>query len=94
MVFTNPGERDKNNKFSSLNLVAYFAITMLTAALETAYGTKKSMFAFLLNSMSPAAELMVITFAKAVCEALRRRGRKILIVLITPRVLTLNFGFC
>ena len=36
-----PGHMAKNNKFSSLNLAAYFAVTILTAAFETEYGTAK-----------------------------------------------------
>ena len=35
---------------------------------------------------------MVITFANDFSEALRRRGRKTLIVLMTPRMFTLNYG--
>lgn len=34
LLLTNPGEMDKNIKFSSLKLAAYFAMVMLSAALE------------------------------------------------------------
>lgn len=82
----------KNNKFSSLNLAAYFAVTILTAALETAYGTAKSYLALRVNAVSPAAEVIVMTFARDVLELLRKRGRKMLIVLMTERTLTLNYS--
>ena len=75
---------------SSSNLAAYFTITIFTAALETAYGEKMDQPVFTTNSALPATELIVMTFARDFWDALRSRGRKTLIVLMTPRVLTLN----
>lgn len=89
-MLTAPGERAKNKKFSSLNLAAYFAVAILTAAFDTAYGAANSKPVLRANSVSPAGELIVMTFARDVCEAFRRSGKKTLIVLITPRVFTLN----
>lgn len=64
---------------------------MLTAAFEIAYGAKMSNPVLIMKSKSPTAVLIVITLAKDFSEALRNRGRKTLIVLITPRTLTLNW---
>ena len=66
---------------------------MFTAALETAYGEKMDQPVFTTNSALPATELIVMTFARDFWDALRSRGRKMLIVLMTPRVLTLNCGY-
>ena len=87
---TNPGERDKKMIFSPLNLAVYFAATMLTAAFESAYGAKICNPVLVMNSKSPAGALMVMTLARFFSADLRRNGRKTLIVLITPRTLTLN----
>lgn len=74
-----------------MNFAVYFAATMLTAAFEIAYGAKMSNPVLIMKSKSPTAVLIVITLAKDFSEALRNRGRKTLIVLITPRTLTLNW---
>ena len=89
MVFINPGSSAINMipSFLCFGSAAYFATVALVAAFVIPYAPKKVISESRMKRESAAALAMVMIF---LVVPARMRGRKVLIVWMTPITLTLN----
>ena len=86
-VLTSPGDTDTIVKPWSFKAVAYLATTMFTAAFEMEYDVLLGTFTSSVKRVEPKPDVMTRTFF---VSPARRRGRKALMVCVTPITLVLN----